>query len=240
MTLSFADFLGLIHPILAVIVVFPLLGMVVNRAWLVRSRRLSSVAKEKSAIPPQVGLEHRDLGKWLTGAVVGLTLIGLAYHIFGTILEAKKWVQSPLQVAFIAAIFVLTVGSLVFLYRAQPKHWRAVFATLTGMGLIVLGLQEGVYRRTDEWYVSHYYYGITATCLMIFALAILPDIYRDKTLTWRRVHIALNSVALLLFIGQGFTGTRDLLEIPLGWQKTYVYQCNFELKTCHINTPSVP
>jgi Protein of unknown function (DUF4079) len=240
MTLSFTDFLGLIHPILAVVVVFPLLGMVVNRAWLARSRRLSSVAKENSAIPPQVGREHRDLGRWLTGAVVGLTLIGLAYPIFEAILEAKKWVQSPLQVAFIVAIFGLTIGSLILLYRAQPKHWRAIFATLTGMGLVILGLQEGVYRRTNEWYVSHYYYGITAACLMIFALAILPDIYQDKTLTWRRVHIILNSVALVLFIGQGFTGTRDLLEIPLGWQKTYIYQCNFELKTCPTSMPKTP
>jgi Protein of unknown function (DUF4079) len=237
MTLSFADFLGLIHPILAVVFVFPLLGMVVNRAWLVRSRRLSSMAKEKSAIPPQVGPEHRDLGRWLTGSVVGLTLIGLAYPIFETILEASKLAKQPLQVAFIVSMFGLTIGSLIFLYRAQPKHWRAVFATLTGMGLIILGLQEGVYRRTNEWYVSHYYYGIAAACLMVFSLAILPDIYQDKTLTWRRIHIILNCVALLFFIGQGFTGTRDLLEIPLGWQKPYIYQCNFELKTCPTPAP---
>jgi hypothetical protein len=33
---------------------------------------------------------------------------------------------------------------------------------------------------------------------------------------WRRVHIALNSIAMLLFLLQGITGVRDLLEIPVG------------------------
>ncbi|MEO0409694.1 MAG: DUF4079 domain-containing protein, partial [Cyanobacteria bacterium P01_A01_bin.135] len=32
----------------------------------------------------------------------------------------------------------------------------------------------------------------------------------------------LNAIAVLLFIGQGFTGARDLLEIPVSWQKPYV------------------
>lgn len=49
---------------------------------------------------------------------------------------------------------------------------------------------------------------------MIFSLAIIDDIYRDRTNTWRNVHIILNCLALLLFIGQGLTGARDLLEIP--------------------------
>lgn len=239
MTLSFSDFLGLIHPFLAVVVVFPLIGMVVNRAWLVRSRRLSTVAKEKSTIPPQVGAEHRDLGRWLSGSVVGLVLIGLAYPIFSKILTAEQPV-APTQVAFIVAMFLLTTGSLVCLYRAKPKQWRAIFATLTGMGVIILGLQDGVFRRTNEWYISHYYYGIVAACLMIFSLAMLPDIYQDKTLTWRRVHIVLSCIALLFFLGQGFTGARDLLEIPLGWQKPFVFQCNFELKTCPTAAPKAP
>ncbi|TAG11991.1 MAG: DUF4079 domain-containing protein, partial [Oscillatoriales cyanobacterium] len=42
----------------------------------------------------------------------------------------------------------------------------------------------------------------------------------------------LNSIAVLLFLGQGMTGTRDLLEIPLSWQKPYIYSCDFPNKTC--------
>jgi len=67
---------------------------------------------------------------------------------------------------------------------------------------------------------------------MIFSVAIVQDIYQDKTHRWRIIHTILNTIALLLFIGQGFTGTRDLLEIPLSWQEPYVYQCNFVQKTC--------
>lgn len=40
------DFLALLHPVLAVVLVFPLLGIVLNRAWLTRQRRLQ-VAGEK-------------------------------------------------------------------------------------------------------------------------------------------------------------------------------------------------
>ena len=45
------DFFALVHPAIAVIVVFPLIGIVVNRAWLVRQRRLQVIDGEKSKIP---------------------------------------------------------------------------------------------------------------------------------------------------------------------------------------------
>jgi uncharacterized membrane protein YiaA len=77
-----------------------------------------------------------------------------------------------------------------------------------------------------------YYIRITAALLMIFSVAIVQDIYQDKQNRWRTVHIILNCCALLLFIGQGMTGARDLLEIPLHWQEQYIYQCDFTNKTC--------
>jgi hypothetical protein len=70
------------------------------------------------------------------------------------------------------------------------------------------------------------------TLLMIFSLAIIEEIYQDRSNRWRYVHIILNCFALLLFIGQGMTGTRDLLEIPLSWQETHLYKCDFVNKTC--------
>ena len=39
-------------------------------------------------------------------------------------------------------------------------------------------------------------------------------------------------LAALLFVMQGITGTRDLLEIPLSWQKPAVYACDFVLQRC--------
>jgi len=230
--MELADFFTLIHPAIAVVFVFPLIGNVVNLAWAARQRRLQAKAKIKSKIPPVVGAEHKRLGDLLTGSVVGLTLIGLVHPIGDDIIKKQLWIQEPFQFIFIILMFVATIASLVFLYKAKKKQWRAIFATLTGAGIVILGCQDGVFRRTNEWYWSHYYYGIAASLLMIFSLAIVPEIYRDKSNRWRIIHTVLNSVALLLFIGQGLTGVRDLLEIPLSWQKPFLYQCDFVNKTC--------
>lgn len=230
--MELADFLALVHPAIAVFFVFPLIGMVVNFAWATRQRRLQTKAGGKSKIPPIVGTEHKQLGDWLTGAVVGLTLLGLAYPIGKHIIQNQLWSKDLFQFLFILLMFTVTIASLVFLYRAKKRHWRGIFATLTGAGIVILGYQDGVFRRDNEWYWSHYYFGITAALLMIFSLAIVQDIYKDKSNRWRIVHTVLNCIALLLFIGQGMTGTRDLLEIPLSWQESYVYQCDFVNKTC--------
>ena len=82
-----------------------------------------------------------------------------------------------------------------------------------------------------------------ATMLMIFSLAILPDIYKDRSNRWRIVHAVLNSIAVLLFVGQGLTGVRDLLETPLSWQTHYVeqlYQQNCKDKNCTIQVSPAP
>lgn len=222
------DFLALIHPILAVAFVFPLVGVALNLAWQTRQRRLHPQAKGKK-IPPVVGREHLQYGKWLSGGVVGVTLIALAYSIF---IKSSLFEQPPLQIGFVIALFLFTVAALVLLYRAGANQpvWRAVFATLTSAGLIVLGAQEGVFRRTNEWYVSHYYYGIAVAILMVVSLTVIPEIYKHKG--WRLAHVVLNCLAVLLFLGQASTGTRDLLEIPLSWQQPYLYQCDWQNQTC--------
>jgi len=238
--MGIADFLGLLHPAIAVIFVFPLIGNVVNFAWQTRQRRLQSLTAGKSKIPPIVGNEHKRLGDWLASAVVGLTLVGLAYPIGKNILKKQLWNTASFQVIFILLMFAASVASLVLLYQSRQKLWRGIFATLTGTGLVILGCQDGVYRRTNEWYWSHYYIGIAAALLMIFSLAIVQDIYQDKSHRWRIFHTVLNCVALLLFIGQGLTGTRDLLEIPLSWQEPYIYQCDFVNKTCPAPNTQTP
>lgn len=225
-----ADLFRLIHPILAAVYVLPLVGIATYFAMQTRQRRLKTAAKEKTKIPPVVGQEHVKIGQVLTASVVGVALIGLAHPIFKNIIRNNVWSSDPFQVIFIVLMFVLTIAALVFLYRSRQKSWRAVFATLSGVGLVILGCQDGVFRRTNEWYISHYYLGMAAALLMIFSLAILPEIYKSKS--WRLTHVALNSIALLLFISQGVTGTRDLLEIPLSWQEQYIYQCDFANQTC--------
>ncbi len=224
------DLLRLVHPAIAVVYVFPMIGIVAYFALQTRQRRMAVIAQEKSKIPPVVGQEHVKLGRWLAASVVGVALLGLAHPIIKTLIRSNAWTENRFQVIFIVLMYVLTIASLVFLYRARAQQWRGIFATLASMGLIVLGCQDGVFRRTPEWFMSHYYYGMVAAVLMIISVAILPDI--SKSLVWRRVHIFLNVVALLFFIGQGITGSRDLLEIPLSWQEPAVYSCDFINKTC--------
>lgn len=226
------DTLALLHPAIAILVVFPLIGIVLNRALLTRQRRLQVADGEKSKIPPVVGSEHVAIGNWLSRSVVGVALLGMAYPIFSKMLSNDTLTKEPFRVFFASAIFLLTSACFTLLFKARVKLWRGIFATFTGMGLIILGSQPEIYRRDNEWFVSHYYYGITAALLMIFSVAIVQDIYQDKQNRWRTAHIILNCFALLLFIGQGMTGARDLLEIPLNWQEHYIYQCDFTNKTC--------
>lgn len=226
------DTLALLHPAIAIIVVFPLIGIVMNRALLTRQRRLEVVDGQKSKIPPVVGSEHVAIGNWLSRSVVGVALLGMAYPIFSKMLSNDTLSKEPFRLLFVVAIFLLTIASFTLLFKAKVKMWRGIFATLTGMGLIILGFQPEIFRRDNEWFISHYYYGIVAALLMVFSVAIVQDIYQDKTNRWRKAHIILNCFALLLFLGQGVTGARDLLEIPLHWQKAYIYQCDFTNKTC--------
>jgi hypothetical protein len=152
------------------------------------------------------------------------------------------WQKDRFKVILIGLIFVATIASLILLYQAKTRLWRGVFASLSSVGLIVLGAQDGVYRKTEQWYFSHYYYGITAAVLMIIFLAILQEIYQDRTHRWRTIHIVLNTFALLLFIGQGVTGTQSLLEVPLSWQEPYVqklYELQCNQKPCTVQMLSM-
>lgn len=203
-----------IHPMLAVVWVFPLIGIVTYFSLQTRQRRLQMKAGMKSKIPPAAGIQHVQMGRWLAGSVVILSLIGFAHPTIAKGFIAKNLLaEAPGRGIFLIFVFVLTLISLILLYRAKPKFWRAFFATLTSMGLIIIGTQEWIFRRGNEWYWSHYYYGLIAAILMVISLAIVQEIYKDRSLAWRRLHIALNSVAFLLFIGQGITGIRDVAEI---------------------------
>ena len=224
-----SDLLLLLHPLLAITVVFPTIGIVVRMAVQTRQRRLKALTGEKTAIPATAGRDHVAIGRWLSGSVVVLSLIGLAYAIF---IEHNPWTEEPVRAMFVVMIFAATSFSLFFLYKSKPKIWRGTFATLTGMGLIVLGSQKEIYKVDSEWYLSHYHYGMLVSMLMIFSLAIIQDIHQDRTNRWRNTHIILNCFALLLFNGQGFTGTRDLLEIPLSWQEPTVFGCDFINHLC--------
>jgi hypothetical protein len=81
---------------------------------------------------------------------------------------------------------------------------------------VLIGCQEGVWRWSAKWYISHYYYGLAAAMLMILSVAVLPEIYQDRpnhANHWRKIHTILNCLALVLFLGQALTGARDLFDL---------------------------
>lgn len=70
------DWWWILHPFLAVVLVYPLIGVVVRLAIQTRARRL-----QKEKLPATVGRDHSDLGRWLAAAVVVLVLIALSVVI---------------------------------------------------------------------------------------------------------------------------------------------------------------
>ena len=99
----------------------------------------------------------------------------------------------------------------------------------------VLGAQPEVFRLSDNpfdpsFWQSHYWSGVAVTGLMLFFLGARAEIQRQ--LRWRRVHVAANLLAVVLFAVQGISGSRDLLEIPLSWQKTAIERCDFQRRVC--------
>jgi hypothetical protein len=130
MILELTDWLRLIHPTLAVFIIFPLIGIVVNMAWQTRQRRLQSVDGGKSKIPPLVGPEHLKYGRWLAGGIVGLSLLGMIHPSVKYILKNNLLNTAPVQVAILALLGVATIGSLACLIRARQRLWIVIFTVL--------------------------------------------------------------------------------------------------------------
>jgi hypothetical protein len=235
--MALSDWMLLLHPTIAIVIIFPLLGIVLYQALLTRTRRLSLKDGQKTPIPATSGPEHVRIGRFLSMSVVAIALLGLANPIFSKLLASEALSKTPMRFAGLTVVFILTGAALALLDRAKNRAFRLLFAALTGGGLLLLGAQPEIYRRDSQWYMSHYYLGITAAMLMIFSLVIVQEIYRDRTNRWRNAHIILNSFAVLLFIAQGLTGTKDLLEIPLTWQKPHIEA--LYKKSCQTNPCTV-
>jgi hypothetical protein len=134
-----------------------------------------------------------------------------------------------------------TVSSLLALWFSKAPWLRFSFSLITWVGVLGLGAQPEVWRLSDDplspaFWQSHYWSGVAVTGLMLFSLAARSEILRD--IRFRRLHITASVLAAVLFVVQGITGSRDLLEIPLSWQKPAVYSCDFEERRCP--APAVP
>ena len=220
------DWLWLLHPALAVALVYPLLGAALQLALQTRRRRLN-----QAKAPVSSGTEHTALGRWLTAAVVTIQLI--AYAV--VILTKQPSQLDPGRSGLLLLVLAGSVLALAALWRVRQPLYRASFALLSWIGVIGLGMQPEVWRLSDNpldpaFWQSHFWGGMGLTGLLLFSLAAQPEILRQ--LRWRRLHLSANALAALIFITQGITGPRDLLEIPLSWQKATIYGCNFEQRVC--------
>jgi hypothetical protein len=231
------DWLWLLHPALAVVLVYPLFGVVLRLAQQTRDRRLTQ-AKH----PPTVGRDHADLGKWLAGSVVAIVLLAEAVVIV-TKHPLSAFEGGGSRLALLLLVLVGSGVALAALWRVKRPAYRASFALLCWAGVIGLGLQPEVFRLSDNplepaFWQSHFWGGVGLTGLMLFSVACRPEIH--KHLRWRRLHVSANVLAALIFLAQGISGPRDLLEIPLSWQKATLYSCDFEARTCPAPAPVPP
>ncbi len=231
------DWLWLLHPALAVVLVYPLLGMVLRLAQQTRDRRLTQ-AKH----PPTVGRDHADLGKWLAASVIAIVLLAEAV-VIATKHPLFAFEGGGQRLALLLLVLLGSGVALAALWRVKRPAYRASFALLCWAGVIGLGLQPEVFRLSDNpfdpaFWQSHFWGGIGLSGLMLFSVACRPEIH--KHLRWRRLHVSANALAALIFLAQGISGPRDLLEIPLSWQKATLNSCDFVAKTCPAPVPPTP
>lgn len=229
------DWLWILHPALAVVLIYPLIGMVMRLGVQTRARRggLKSVAVT-------TGQQHNTLGAWLAAGVVAIVLIALTV-VISTKVPLAEFAGGAARALQLLVVLAGSVVCLIALWRAQSKALRLLFALLTWAGVISLGAQPEVFRLSDDplqpaFWQSHYWAGVAVVGLMLFSLGARPEIQRQ--LRWRRLHVAANLLAAVLFVVQGITGTRDLLEIPLNWQKPAFAICDWNAKVCTV--PAAP
>lgn len=231
------DWLWILHPALAVALVYPLIGMVARLGLQTRERRVGG-----TKLPPSTGREHSDLGRWLALAVVGIVLLALTV----VIASAAPWAQFRGGAGRAIQLLVVLAGSagaLAALWWAHAKGLRLAFALITWLGVLTLGAQPEVFRRSDnplqgEFWGSHYWSGVAVVGLMLFSLGARPEILKEPR--WRRLHLVASVLAGVLFVVQAISGTRDLLEIPLHWQKPALAGCDWAAKVCAPPAPAPP
>jgi hypothetical protein len=159
-------------------------------------------------LPPTVGTEHWEHGRGLTGAVVLAVLIAFAFSFL------REGVEPASRGWLLALAWVGSLAALASLWVVKTKLLRASFALLTWAGLLGLGSQPQIYRLSDQpfspaFWGSHYWAGVLVTGLLLFNLAVRPEIQKSAQIL--RLHVTANILVLLLLAVLGITGTRDLL-----------------------------
>lgn len=204
--MSATDWWALLHPALMILFVYPVVGATIHLGILVREKRLGITEQ-----PDRVPLEHADHGRWLcTGTVVA-------------VLAALLWshAQAALPLAQHAALLLLALGclgSVLALWRLRTAALRAASALFCWLALLVLGLQPGVVRLNDNpftaaFWQSHFWAGWLLCGLLLLSTSARPELQRS--LVWRRWHVAAAGLTALLLAMLAISGCRDLLAMTI-------------------------
>jgi hypothetical protein len=223
------DWLWILHPAIAVAVIYPLIGMVARLGLRTRQRREGLVAAPASA-----GREHSDLGRWLALGVVASVLLALSM-VIATAAPLAQFRGGASRAGQLMLVLLGSVAALAALLRANGKGLRLAFTLITWLGVLTLGAQPEVFRRNDnplqsDFWSSHYWSGVAVVGLMLFSLGARTEILREPR--WRRIHVGASVLAGVLFVGQAISGSRDLLELPLHWQKPALAACDWATRVC--------
>ena len=191
------DWLGLIHPVLMILFVYPVVGATIRLGILVREKRLKI-----NPIADTVPVEHAQHGAWVTGGVLMAVLIGLSHSL---------WATHPLGLLLTGSAVLFSFGRLL---SSRIVWQRLLWAAASGGGLLLLGLQPAVERFSDfPWsplfWQSHFWMGLLLTGLLLSSTALQPLI--GHSVTARRLHISSNLLVALLLAMQAISGTRNLL-----------------------------
>jgi len=223
------DWLWILHPALAVVVLYPLIGMVARLGLQTRQRR-GGVGE----LPTGTGRDHTALGRWLAAGVVAASLLALVVVIFSHQPLAELAGGGP-RAGLLLLVLLGTLAALLALWRVQTPALRLGFSLLTWLGILSLGSQPEVFRLSDnplsaEFWQSHYWAGMAVVGLMLFSLGAQREILSQRR--WRRLHVSASVLAAVLFVGLGISGSRDLLQLPLHWQRQALQACDWARHSC--------
>ena len=176
--LSLHAWMGLLHPVLMILFVYPVVGATIRLGILAREKRL-----HLNPIADTVPVEHAQHGAWVTGGVLVAVLIGLGHSL---------WNSHPLGLMLTGSAVMFSFGRLL----ATRMVWqRFLWASASAAGLLLLGLQPAVERFSDvPWralfWQSHFWMGLLLTTLLLSSTALQPLI--GSSVIARRIHISSN------------------------------------------------
>ena len=191
--------MGLVHPVLIILFVYPVVGATIRLGILAREKRL-----EINPIAATVPKEHAQHGAWVTGSVLLAVLLGLSHSL---ITESRTMGA----IIVVSALVLVGYGRLL----QTRKTWqRGAWALSCLSGLLVLGLHPSVDRLGDlPWtplfWQSHFWMGWLLSALLLGNTAMQPLIGSHSRI--RVLHLAINLLIALLLAMQAISGTRNLL-----------------------------